>query len=145
MYTGLKHFHSYWAYLVLIALVIAFVNALIGVSAKKDFTSKDRMLSLLALIASHTQLLFGIVLYFVSPITESARSNMGTAMKDSTLRLYALEHPLVMLISIILITVGFSKAKKLSDSDKKFRTIMGFYGLALLFVLSRIPWNAWLN
>ena len=102
MYTGLQHAHSYIAYLALILLVVASINAIIGMTSKKEFKDGDRKLSLFALIFTHTQLLIGIILYFVSPMVQS----FSVAMKDSTLRLYALEHPLINIIAVVLITIG---------------------------------------
>jgi hypothetical protein len=145
MYIGLKHLHSYWAYVVLIILLIAVVNAIIGLSGNKTFTAKDRRLALFALIAAHTQLLIGLILYFVSPYGSRNLSNMGSAMKDASLRLYVIEHPLVNIIAIVLITIGYSRAKRLTTDTGKFRTITITYLIALILLLSRIPWNAWLS
>jgi len=64
-------------------------------------------------------------------------------MKDSGLRLYFLEHPLMMIIAIVLITMGYSKAKKIADAKKANQTVMIFYILGLLLILSRIPWSTW--
>ncbi len=46
MYSVLKTVHSYWAYLALAILIIAAVNALMGMSAKRTFGAKDLRLSL---------------------------------------------------------------------------------------------------
>jgi hypothetical protein len=48
-----------------------------------------------------------------------------------------------MLIGIILITVGYIKAKKPGDDARRFRTVIIFYGLGLILILSRIPWQVW--
>ncbi|WP_269224227.1 MULTISPECIES: hypothetical protein [Flavobacterium] len=139
MYTILQKFHSGWAYIALLVLVIAVVNALIGLATKKEFTAKDRKIALFGLIGIHTQLLFGIILYFVSPL---GLASFGL-MSDKALRLTSLEHPLINLIAIALITIGWSKHKKLTTSESKFKTFSIFYGLGLLLVLSRIPWSLW--
>jgi len=68
---------------------------------------------------------------------------MGEVMKDSTLRLYLVEHPLMMILAVVFITVGYSKHKKKLTSQPKFKMLAIFYTLALVFVLSRIPWSAW--
>jgi hypothetical protein len=65
-------------------------------------------------------------------------------MKDSTLRLYALEHPLVMLIAVVLVTVARSKTKK-SDANSAHKTNFILYAISLLLILSRIPWAKWLG
>ncbi|MGO2102934.1 MAG: hypothetical protein ACTH5N_03895 [Psychroflexus halocasei] len=140
----IKVLHSYWAYLVLLILILATFNAIIKTLSKSPYGAKDFRISLFTLIVSHIQLLIGIVLYFVSPYFSAfSEQGMGEIMKNSNLRLYLVEHPLIMIISIILITVGYSKHKKKLSSTKKFRMIAIFYALALILMLSRIPWNAW--
>ncbi|MBL6662454.1 MAG: hypothetical protein ISP65_05690, partial [Flavobacteriaceae bacterium] len=67
MYAILKTIHSYWAFLVLIILVLAVLNAIRGKASGKEFGAKDLRISLFGLIFSHIQLLIGLILYFVSP------------------------------------------------------------------------------
>jgi hypothetical protein len=66
-------------------------------------------------------------------------------MGDSMARLYSLEHPLINIIALVLITVGFSTAKRLTEDKKKHFRIVLLYGFGLLLILSRIPWSAWLS
>ena len=139
MYDFIQKFHSGWAYLALLVLVVAVVNSFIGMSSKKEFTSKDRKIAFFALIAIHMQLLVGIILYFVSPLGLASFGQMS----DKALRLTSLEHPLINIIAIILITIGWSKHKKSLTSESKFKTFSIFYGLGLLLIFSRIPWNMW--
>jgi hypothetical protein len=139
MYTILQKIHSGWAYIALLVLIIAVINAIIGMSSKKEFTPKDRKIALFGLIGIHTQLLVGLILYFVSPLGLSAFGQMS----DKALRLTSLEHPLINLIGIALITIGWSKHKKLTTSESKFKTFSIFYGLGLVLILSRIPWSLW--
>jgi NADH:ubiquinone oxidoreductase subunit 2 (subunit N) len=139
LYSFIQKFHSGWAYLALLLLVVAVVNSLIGMTSNKEFTSKDRKIALFGLIATHIQLVIGLVLYFVSPLGLSAFGQMS----DKALRLTSLEHPLTNVIAIVLITIGWSKHKKAVDSKAKFKSITVFYGLGLLLILSRIPWSLW--
>ena len=139
MYTFIQKFHSGWAYLALLLLVVAVVNSLIGWSSKKEFTARDRKIALFGLIATHIQLLVGLLLYFVSPLGSAVFGQM----KDAALRLTSLEHPLTNIIAIILITIGWSKHKKATTSEAKFKSIAIFFGLGLLLILSRIPWSLW--
>jgi hypothetical protein len=139
MYEFIQKFHSGWAYLALLLLILAVANSLLGMTSKKEFTAKDRKIALFALIGTHTQLLVGFILYFVSPLGLAGISQM----KDATLRLTALEHPLVNVIAIVFITIGWSKHKKATLNDAKFKSIAIFYGIGLLLILSRIPWSLW--
>lgn len=142
MYTGLKHLHSYFAYLLLAALVFSIVYTIIQFVGKKSFTEKVRKVALIGFIATHLQLLIGLILYLISPVGLSNFS--GEAMSDSLSRLYILEHPIMMLLGIVLVTVGYIKAKKPGDDARRFRTVIIYYGLGLILMLSRIPWSEWL-
>ena len=145
MYSLLKNIHSYWAYLVLLILILGILNAIAGKIKGKDFESKDLRLSLFGLIFSHIQLLIGLILYFVSPWF-SQWSDLGVkgVMNDAQARLYLVEHPFMNILAIVLITMGWSLHKRQSDPGKKFLRIALFYGLGLLLLLSRIPWDSWL-
>jgi hypothetical protein len=139
MYHFIQKFHSGWAYLALLLLVVAVVNSLIGMSGKKEFTAKDKKIALFGLIATHIQLVVGLVLYFVSPLGSALLGQMS----DAAARLTSLEHPLTNIIAITLITIGWSKHKKAATPAAKFKSIAIFFLLGLLLILSRIPWNLW--
>ncbi|MBT8274049.1 MAG: hypothetical protein KJO77_09595 [Bacteroidia bacterium] len=143
MYDTLKNLHSYWAYFVIFILLVAVVTAIYGLVSKKEFSDKALRIALFALIVSHIQLLIGLILYFVSPMFDLWSSLGGEVMKNATARLFLVEHPLVNIIAVILITVGFSKHKKKTSSSSKYKTIMIFYALAFLLLMSRIPWDVW--
>jgi hypothetical protein len=136
----MKDLHSYWAYLVLAMLIFAVGNALLGFTKKRNFTDKDLRIGLFTLIVSHIQLLIGLGWYFMSPWYVSMKAN-GI---DASNRLLAVEHPVTMILAIVLITIGWSKHKKKTEDIAKFKTFAIYYGLALLLVLSKIPWNNWL-
>ncbi|MEE9362488.1 MAG: hypothetical protein V3U92_07825 [Cellulophaga sp.] len=147
MYETILNLHSYFAFVVLGLLLYAVINAFIGFMGNKDFTmERDFRLSLFAFILAHIQLLVGFVLYFVSPrFALWGELGMGGIMKDSINRLFLVEHPFVNILAIALITIGWSKHKKVMESKAKFKIIAIFYGLGLVFFLSRIPWSQWLG
>lgn len=139
----MKNIHSYWAYLVLAILIFTVVNAIIGLTQKKEFKDKDLRLGLFTLIVSHIQLLIGLGWYFMSPWYKALKSGAGDVMGDKTARLLAVEHPIMMILAIVFITMGWSKHKKKTEDTAKFKTFAIFYGLALVLILSRIPWSNW--
>ena len=146
MYPTIQMLHSLLAYAVLILLAVATLNAISGLIKGSDFSTRDFKLSLWALIATHSQVVLGLVLYFISPLgIKSFSSNGAQVMKDATLRLFAVEHISVMLIAAVILTIGYSKQKRTEESAVKFKRISIFYGLALILVLSRIPWAQWIN
>tara|TARA_B100000809_G_scaffold107339_2_gene105841 strand:- start:12657 stop:13082 length:426 start_codon:yes stop_codon:yes gene_type:complete len=141
----MKQLHSYWAYLVLLILIVTLVNAIIGFTSKKEFKDKDLRLGLFTLILSHIQLLIGLGWYFMSPIYKTMKViGMGPIMKNSQTRLLAVEHPVTMILAIVLITIGWSKHKKQENDTAKFKTFVVFYGVGFLLILSRIPWSNWI-
>jgi heme/copper-type cytochrome/quinol oxidase subunit 2 len=142
----LKIIHSYWAYLVLLLLILSTANALIGLVSKREYSAKDFRISLATLITSHIQLLIGIVLYFTNNyVSQFSELGMGVIMKNSTLRSTLVEHPIAMLIALALITVGYSKHKKKLTSKPKFKTLSIFYTIGLVLILSKIPWSTWIQ
>lgn len=138
MYEIIQPLHKYFAYVAFILLVLATFNSIAGNSSKREFKDGDRKIALFGLIGVHTQLLIGLITWLVSPIGLNALGQM----KDSALRLTSLEHPLMGIIAAVLVTVGFSKHKKL-EGPAKFKPLAIFYTIALVLVLSRIPWALW--
>lgn len=141
MYTAVQTAHSFFAYLVLALLFLASINAISGLASKRIFKDKDLRLSLFALIVSHLQLLIGIIIYFISP---KGLESFGQ-MSNAELRLTSLEHPLINIIALALITIGWSKHKKEESNNGKFKKIALFYTLGFVLILSRIPWSSWLG
>ena len=108
---GLQTLHRLIAYISMILIFAAMLKAIFGMLNQKSFTEGDRKLGLFALISVHIQLLLGLALMFIGPVA-SQFSNMGEVMKNADLRFLVVEHPLTMIIGIVLITVGYSKSKK---------------------------------
>ena len=147
MFETLQFIHSYWAYVTLLIIVLASLNALKGLFANSEFKHKDFRLFLFALIVTHIQIILGLFLYIYSPNAMKAikSSGMGAVMKDSLLRFSSVEHPLIMIIAVVLITMGYSKQKSKEESNAKFKTLAIFYTIALVLILSRIPWGTWFD
>ncbi|WP_242133842.1 hypothetical protein [Aestuariivivens marinum] len=144
MYETILILHSYWAYLVLLILMLASGNALFKSISGKEYSAKDFRISLFTLIVSHIQLLIGLVLYFISPRFDLWSELGGSVMGNGLARLYLVEHPLVNIIAVTLITIGYSKHKKKLTSASKLKVLAVFYCIALVLILSRIPWSTWM-
>ena len=123
MLQGLLHAHSGLRWLVLGALILAVIFAFIG--------RREKKVALITMILAHVQLLIGLILYFISPRVEFS----GAAMKDSMLRFFLVEHSLLMIVSILLITIGYAKFKQ-----SKYNAHKWLYAIALLLILVSIPW-----
>lgn len=145
LYQYINSVHSLCAYVVLIVLFLSTINALAGFFSKKEFTVKDLRLSLFTLIFSHIQLLLGLLLYAVTPRLMAWQMGAKIVMKDSLLRQLLVEHPLMNIIAVTLITIGWVKHKKQTTNRGKFGKIAIFYTIALVCLLSMIPWRLWWN
>ena len=136
MYSMLKHAHSGLRWLVLVLLVIAILNAYSKWQNRKDFTNSDKRKHLFAMIFCHIQLVIGLVLYFMSPLVSFSEG----FMKESVTRFFAVEHTSMMVLALIIITMGYSKAKRKSEDSQKFKTTFIFYLIGLLLILVAIAW-----
>ncbi len=136
LYKILTASHSGWRWIVLILLVLAIFSAYRGWKKKAEFTPMDKKMAMFAMIAFHLQWTFGLVLYFISPKVQFVEG----FMKNSMLRFYGMEHIVAMTIAFVLITIGYSKSKKVEDGPGKFKKIFVFYLIAFIIILASIPW-----
>ena len=146
MYEAVLELHSYIAYAVLVFLVLAILNSFIGLSSKRAFIPRDRQIAMIALIFTHVQFVLGLLVLFTNDKLENVKQlGMGGLMKNGPLRLLFVEHPLINLIAVVLITIGWSKHKKAGESGRKFKSIAIFYLIGLVLLLSRIPYGQWFD
>lgn len=130
MYQGLIYTHSYLRYFILIFLIIVIVQSLLGLLNKTPYTRTHNKVSLFLFICTHTQLLIGIILFFVSPAVQFS----GEAMKNASTRYWLVEHNTAMLLSIVLITLARTTSKKMAvDQDKHRRNLI--FNLAALIII----------
>ena len=129
----MEHAHSGIRWIALILIIFTIYKAFIGIKNAEEYTAKHKMLALGTLISFHLQILIGFSLLF---------SSDKTAFFDMTqpFRFFTIEHHLMMIIAIVLVTMGYSKAKKETSARLKFRKILIFYSVAILITLIAIPW-----
>jgi uncharacterized membrane protein len=131
MLSGIRHAHSGLRWIVLILLLLAIVNAFMGWQNKKSYTDKDKKMHLFAMVFVHIQVLIGFIALFL---------NWGTKVTLSMSNFYMREHIPLMLIVMVLMTLGFSKSKKISEPTQRFKTVFIFYTISLVLILVSIPW-----
>jgi hypothetical protein len=133
--------HSLLRWVVLILAIVAVVRAIVGMSGPRAWARGDTLAGRLLTISVDTQLLVGLILYGVlSPVTRMAFSDMGVAMRDASLRFYAVEHLVLMLAAVALVHVGQVRVRKAMTDRARHRTAAVFFGLALLLMIVGIPW-----
>ncbi|TRZ77859.1 MAG: hypothetical protein D4R94_02200 [Chitinophagaceae bacterium] len=130
MTTGLLHLHNLLRWVILITLFLSIYK----LWSKQNALGVSKIL----LISSHTTLLLGLYQYITGAVGLKMiqAAGMGAAMKDAATRFWAVEHIFSMVLAIVLITIGHVKYKKSSQSG----TTQVLYMIALLLILSAIPW-----
>jgi hypothetical protein len=126
--------HSGFRYIVLLLLLLSIIRSWADWLGSKSYSEGNRKLNLFAMISVHTQLLFGLILYFLSPFVQF---NSDT-MKVHDTRYWTVEHLTGMIIAIILITIGHSKSKKAASPVAKHKSIAIFYTLGLVIIAAVI-------
>lgn len=140
MYNGLLHLHNLLRWVILLLLVIAIIKAFVGMTGNKPLTNGDKKVSLFLMISAHIQLLIGLYQWlagryglFTTPIPDDL-------MKNTFYRFYMIEHPVGMLVAIILITIGRGQVKKSFSDASKHKRMFWFYMIALILILATVPW-----
>ncbi|MGH9140183.1 MAG: hypothetical protein ACRD2I_03465 [Vicinamibacterales bacterium] len=139
MYTIVLALHSWIRWIALIAAVGTTLAALRGKVAGPDSLA-DRW-GMAAMMALDTQMLLGLLLYFVlSPNMKAILENFGAAMKDPALRFWAVEHTTAMFAAIALAHVGRVLARKATAPAAKRTRLLICFGLATLLIIIGMPW-----
>lgn len=133
--------HSYLRWVVLALAVAVILKSLAGMSSQKAFTDSDRNSSLFLMISTHTQLLIGLILYFGNGWLNLLTTTEG-AMKNPLIRQFGLEHALGMIIGIVLIHLGYTKAKKGVGATETHKAVLIRVVLGLVIILATIPWGS---
>ncbi len=140
MLTGLTHIHSSFRYLVLLFVILTIVDSLIGMTSGKSYSKSSKLFALMGLVFSHIQLLVGLALYFIGDKGLKIITSVDSFMSIASARFFAVEHISMMIIAIALITVGYSKVKRLEESARKYKTQLIFYSIGLVLIFAMIPW-----
>jgi hypothetical protein len=141
MYTGLLHLHSFLRWVILILLLVSIFKSLRVKNAGGTFNNGDRKAALFLLISAHITLLIGLYQWFFGPYGLLSPLPAGiSVMKDAFYRFYQVEHPVGMIISIALITVGSSTVKKGVATSGLGKKAFWLFLIALIIILASIPW-----
>ena len=142
MYGGILGLHSLLRWALIIFLIINIIR--VNVEADQHFDKLDKTWSLRLLITTHVNLLAALYLYFFGDngikMIDREKYTMTDVMHISRLRFWIIEHPVMMLVSIVLITISHSYSKKDMEPLKKHRTMSILYILALVIILAAVPW-----
>ncbi len=140
MYPILLSLHNILRWLVVIAAVWLLIRTYMGLFSKSDWTDQEGKAVRFFVIFMDIQLLLGLILYFVSPLTQAVMGNMGAAMGDDQLRFFGVEHAFMMIVAVILAHVGSFMVKRAAESRSKYIRSAIWFTISTLVVLVAIPW-----
>lgn len=140
MYVTLLAFHSLVRWLVLAGLLFAIFRAYRGWLTKKQFSRFDNSVRHWTATVAHIQFLLGIALYFISPVVDYFLHNFREAVHQRELRFFGMEHSLMMLLAVVVITIGSAKAKRKPTDTEKYKTMAIWFTVGLFVILTSIPW-----
>jgi hypothetical protein len=135
MYEFLRITHSILRYVILIGGIGAIVTILANAKARvKTF-------SLVFMVSLQVQFIIGILLYFFySPWLEIYRNAGSDSPTGKVARFFAMEHVIMMVIAIALVSIGNGKVKKALKNNTALRPALILFIIALVVILAAIPW-----
>lgn len=140
MYETALILHSFIRWVALIMGLAVVARAATGLAGGRPWNSGDLKIARAFVVTLDVQLLVGLALYGVaSPFVASALADMGAAMKSSDLRFWAVEHPLMMVVSLAVAHVGYARLKRAGQAASH-RQALVLFGFALLLILAASPW-----
>jgi hypothetical protein len=132
--------HSLLRYGVVLFGIWTVINAISGLSRKRDYSRSDNLSNLLFMISCDIQLLLGLILYFGGTWFSSLKSDAGSVMGNSMSRFFAVEHISMMLLAWVLVHIGRVKVKKAETDIARHRKMLIFFGIAFFLIMISIPW-----
>jgi hypothetical protein len=87
------------------------------------------------------QLLLGLLLYLIlSPLTTAALRDPAQAMRNPSLRFFAVDHLVLMMGAVILAHLGRRLAQSAKTPAAKRTRLWVCFGLATLAMIAATPW-----
>ena len=142
MQTGLLHLHNLLRWIILVLLLLSILKSYTGMTSKKTFEASDKKIWLFTMIAAHITLLLGLYQWMLGRygIFSYVKPEGISMMKDPYLRFFQMEHPVSMILAILMITLGYGMAKKNVDDQTKYKKAFRYFMLALVLILAAVPW-----
>jgi hypothetical protein len=123
--------------------IVVLGRGLWGWIGKKAWEKTDRMLGIAFTSAYDMQILLGILLYFFSSsygLNAFLTQTVGEVLGNETTRLFAVEHPMIMILAVVFAHLGNILPKKAKDDPTRHKQAAICFGLAILLTLAAMPW-----
>lgn len=138
MEIGLLHLHNFLRWVILVLLIWNIVRHFSATN--QPYTNGDKKLGLFLMIAAHITLLIGLYQVILGRFGWIHLPEGTSVMKDKFWRFYLIEHPIGMVLAIVLITIGKGVAKKAIPDAAKHKKAALLFTIALIVILATIPW-----
>lgn len=139
MYPEALALHSLVRWLVLISLLFGVYRGFKGWFGNYPFSPFDNGVRKWTAIIAQIQLVIGITLYSISPLVRYFLHHFRTALPEREVRFFGMEHAVVMVAAIVVITIGSIKSRRKKTSRGKYKTMAIWYSIGLLMILSSMP------
>lgn len=137
MYNGILHAHSGLRWIALILLILTVVISLMNwLSEKEEISSATKNIFKFNTIFIHIQLVLGLILLGISPKVNFSPDSWS----NEVVRFFTMEHSLIMIIAVLLVTIGGARMKRIASVTGKYKTMFIFNAIALVLILAMIPW-----
>jgi hypothetical protein len=143
MHEILLALHNVVRWVVVILGIVVLVRSLWGWFGKKAWEKMDRMLGVAFTSVFDVQILLGILLYFFFSsygLNAFLTQPVGQVLGNETTRLFAVEHPVIMVLAVVFAHLGSLLPKKAKDDQTRHKQAAICFGLAILLTLAAMPW-----
>jgi hypothetical protein len=139
---GLLGFHSGWRYIILLLLILGIWFAFQALKGKKPYIGTPKRMGMFTMIAMDLQLLAGALLYFnfLATQTNFKLGKLTDQLGVGQFRSIIIDHGLGMFIALLLVHIGYAKAKRNADPAIAGKKQFTFFLIALILILLSIPW-----
>ena len=141
MYSILLTVHSLVRWLVVVTMSTTTILALRGYFGKRLFQKLEDTSRFWTVTIAHLQLTIGVLLYGLSPVTTLSWKNPESFEWINDFTFFSILHSILMVTSVVLLTVGSAFIKRNTNSRDKFKTMLFWFGIALIILLIAIPWS----
>lgn len=132
--------HNIIRWIVLVLGIVLVVRSFLGWFKKWEYQERDKQLTPFFSGVFDLQILIGLILYFTKGWASVLMNSASDVMKTTSLRFFAMEHWLLMIVAAVLIHIGSARIKKSSESLKKYKNAAIWFSIAIILTLASIPW-----
>lgn len=139
-YETLLATHSILRWAILAIGLTAAARAILARRRARPRTDGDALVGRMFTFLLDLQFLIGVIVFALfSPVIKAAMTNPAQAMQSGTTRFWMVEHPVAMLLAIVLAHIGLAKSRRAGGNDWH-RAAAVYFTLSVLVILCAVPW-----